>query len=174
MPDRGCSSITRSWRFDTSWTGCSTVASIALHRESARCAGQVVDRVNPIPRGRTIRIKNRWAGRQHSQYLWDIANPEHVQQGERVRLHVLLRRVSHDRASNLRFPQRGRAMATAPGDGDPLGIDVWAAHKVVYAADPVPTFHACRRITSRMPPPATFAIGAMMKPNCSVSTVRQT
>ena len=69
------------------------------------------------------------------------------------RLHPFIRR---------RDPKRGRPAAADAGHSDPLRIHIRTADQIVDPANAVPAFDTGGRVAARQPPPAPFAIGAVM------------
>src|SRR5207248_46405 len=68
-----------------------------------------------------------------------------------------------------RDPESGGPAATDAGDADALAVHFRPANEVIDAANPIPAFHAGRRIAQRLPPHANlyrlllpYAISAVM------------
>src|SRR5690606_31957700 len=60
-------------------------------------------------------------------------------------------------------PPAIRAAAAAPGDAEPLAVDLFARLQVVESPDAIPRFDAGRRVAARRPPPHPFAMQTMVK-----------
>ena len=61
-----------------------------------------------------------------------------------------------------RDPKRGRPAAADPGHADPLRVHLGTTGQIVDAPNAVPALDAGGSVAARKPPPAAFAIGAMM------------
>jgi len=59
-------------------------------------------------------------------------------------------------------PERGGSAATDAGDGDAGGVDVGAADEVIDGSDAVEAFDSGGGVTAGVPPPAVFAVGAVV------------